>query len=153
MTNKESIEIIKSECYVFNPLNFDRSTMVNTALDMAIDSLERSEKFRQKAEVVISQLRADRDRLEDAHRWIPVYERLPEEGGDYLTTVKGIVSNRYEILSFTKNLYKVDEYDFPDKKEPGWYFLDREYGFIEETDVIAWMPLPEIYKAESNKGE
>ena len=32
MTKKEAIEIIKSECYIFNPLNFDRSTMVNTAL-------------------------------------------------------------------------------------------------------------------------
>ena len=32
MTNKEAIEIIKSECYIFNPLNFDSSTMVNTAL-------------------------------------------------------------------------------------------------------------------------
>lgn len=27
MTNKEAKEIIKSECYVFNPLDFDRSTM------------------------------------------------------------------------------------------------------------------------------
>ena len=41
MTNKEAKEIIESECYVFNPLNFDRSTMVNTALDMAIKALEQ----------------------------------------------------------------------------------------------------------------
>ena len=39
MTNKEAVNIIKSECYVFNPLNFDGSTMVNTALDMAIKAL------------------------------------------------------------------------------------------------------------------
>ena len=32
MTIDEAKEIIKSECYVFNPLNFDRSTTVNTAL-------------------------------------------------------------------------------------------------------------------------
>ena len=123
------------------------------ALDMAITSLERSEKFRQKAEVVISQLRADRDRLEDAHRWIPVSERLPEEEGKYLTTVKGIISTRCEILTFTNNLYKVDKDDFCAKKRPGWYFFDYEYGYIEETDVIAWMPLPEMYNAESKKGE
>lgn len=149
MTNKDAIDIIKSECYVFNPLNFDRSTMVNTALDMATEALERSEKFQQKAEVVISQLRADRDRLEEAQRWIPVSERLPEEEGDYLTTVKGRISTHHEILSFAKNLYKVDKFDFCAKKRPGWYFLDHEYGYIEETDVIAWMPLPEIYNAES----
>ena len=32
MSNDEAINIIKSECYVFNPLNFDRTTMVNTPL-------------------------------------------------------------------------------------------------------------------------
>lgn len=41
MSREEAINIIKSECYVFNPLNFDRSTMVNTALDMAIQALEQ----------------------------------------------------------------------------------------------------------------
>jgi hypothetical protein len=48
MSREEAIDIIKSECYVFNPLNFDRSTMVNTALDMAIKALEKQkpiEKF------------------------------------------------------------------------------------------------------------
>ena len=42
MTREEAREIIKSECYVFNPLNLGRSTMVNTALDMAIKALEQS---------------------------------------------------------------------------------------------------------------
>ena len=41
MTREEAIDIIKSECYVFNPLNFDRSTMVNTALDMAVNALKQ----------------------------------------------------------------------------------------------------------------
>ena len=41
MTSDEAIDIIKSECYAFNPFNFDRSTMINTALDMAIKALEQ----------------------------------------------------------------------------------------------------------------
>ena len=41
MTNKEAKEIIKSECYIFNPLDFDKSTRINTALDMAIKALEQ----------------------------------------------------------------------------------------------------------------
>ena len=41
MTKEDAIDIIKSECYVFNPLNLDRSTMVNTALDMAVKALEQ----------------------------------------------------------------------------------------------------------------
>jgi len=44
MTKEDAIEIIKSECYVFNPLNFDRSTMVNTALDMAVKALKQEPK-------------------------------------------------------------------------------------------------------------
>ena len=51
MTNKEAKEIIKSECYIFNPLDFDKSTMVNTALDMAIEALEQ--------ETIIDKIRAE----------------------------------------------------------------------------------------------
>lgn len=44
MTARDAIEVIRSECYVFNPLNFDRSIMINTALDMAINALKIDEK-------------------------------------------------------------------------------------------------------------
>ena len=47
MTNKEAKEIIESECYVFNPLNFDRTTKINTALDMAIKALEQQDRIAQ----------------------------------------------------------------------------------------------------------
>lgn len=46
MTNKEAIEIIKSECYVANLLNFDRTRMVNTALDKACEALEQIESIK-----------------------------------------------------------------------------------------------------------
>ena len=41
MTREEAISVIKSECYVFNPLDLDRSTMINTSLDMAIKALDQ----------------------------------------------------------------------------------------------------------------
>lgn len=41
MTIEEAIKIIKSECYVFNPLNFDRTQLINTALDAAVEALEQ----------------------------------------------------------------------------------------------------------------
>ena len=47
MTNKEAKEIIESECYVFDPLNLDRSTMVNTALDVAVEALEKQDRIAQ----------------------------------------------------------------------------------------------------------
>ena len=51
MTREEAIGVIKSDCYVFNPLDFDRSTKINTALDMAIKALEQ--------ESIIDKLRDD----------------------------------------------------------------------------------------------
>ena len=42
MTDEKAIEIIKADCYVFNPLNMDRSTMINQALDKAVEALQSS---------------------------------------------------------------------------------------------------------------
>ena len=47
MTNEEAISVIKSECYVFNPLDFDSSTMVNTALDVAVEAIEKQDRIAQ----------------------------------------------------------------------------------------------------------
>lgn len=41
MRASEAIKVIKSECYVFNPLNFDRTQLINTALDAAVEALEQ----------------------------------------------------------------------------------------------------------------
>ena len=51
MTREEAISVIKSECYVFNPLDLDGSTRINTALDMAIKELEQCP--------ILDKLRAD----------------------------------------------------------------------------------------------
>lgn len=115
MTKEDAIDIIKSECYVFNPLNFDRSTMVNTALDMAITSLERSDKFQQKAEVVISQLRADRDRLEDA------IEKIRAEITEY-----GSIWVQYTIKGRTdKDIDGIVENAIKQAKDQVLYIIDK----------------------------
>ena len=41
MTNEEAIKIIRSECYIANLLNLDRTQMVNTALDKACEALKQ----------------------------------------------------------------------------------------------------------------
>ena len=69
MSIEEAINIIKSECYVFNPLDFDRSTMVNTALDMAIKALEE--------ESMLDNIRAD-----VIARYQKNYAGEPELGGN-----------------------------------------------------------------------
>lgn len=43
MTLEKAIEIVKENCYVFNPLNFDRTTLINSALDMIINAAKEKE--------------------------------------------------------------------------------------------------------------
>ena len=81
--------------------------------------------------------------------WIPVSEKLPSDG-KYLVT-RGDVIGRPMIgmRYFSKDLSKVDEFDFVDKKGiSGWCEYDSEYGWYIDDKVTAWMPLPEPYKAE-----
>ena len=57
MTREKAIEVIKSECYVFNPLNLDRTTLINTALDVAIESLKQPyDQVKWERDLAISQL-------------------------------------------------------------------------------------------------
>ena len=66
-------------------------------------------------------------------RWIPVSERLPEKYGNYLVTVEandGTASIKFQM---------VDHYG------PKWLHEGKH------EKVIAWMPLPELYKTESEE--
>ena len=69
MTREEAISVIKSECYVFNPLDLDRSTMINTALDMAIKALDQ--------ESILDKIRVD-----VIARYPKNYAGEPELGGN-----------------------------------------------------------------------
>ena len=63
------------------------------------------------------------------NRWIPVTERLPEHSGWYLVT---------QILT------EDDDQLVCPKWYPTWS------GWYENKQVIAWMPMPEPWKGESN---
>jgi len=71
--------------------------------------------------------------LEQKPRWIPVSERLPEDKTYVLTTIK--VPNR---IAHARS---------------GWYqggFFQNDNGDVwkaTDREVVAWMPLPEPYKA------
>lgn len=84
-------------------------------------------------------------------RWIPVSERLPEDG-TYLVTLERFYGGEpiINIRSFAKDLNKVDKFDFP-KHKCGWYDYDSEYGYWEDTEVIAWMPLPKPYEPQESE--
>ena len=61
-------------------------------------------------------------------RWIPVTEYQPNETGTYIATVK-----------------------YGDKYAVGQRYYHGQYVGWEDSCVIAWMPFPEPYKAESEE--
>ena len=71
--------------------------------------------------------------------WIPVSERLPEDGYGVLVTVNG----KHNNITFI-NALEIAEYDSTD----GWIVE----GYLDWTnpDVTAWMPLPEPFKEEED---
>lgn len=41
MKMKDAISIVRNECYVFNPMDFDKTYLINSALDQVLDFVER----------------------------------------------------------------------------------------------------------------
>lgn len=100
--------------------------------------------------------------LEQEPRWIPVSERLPE------TDNKNSINN-YNVLLWVKD--KKDPEDEPqiylgklrkvngDDGSHNFWGIKTEpcdwtiwgWSYFHEPEVIAWMPLPQPYKAESEE--
>ena len=93
----------------------------------------------------------ERQTGEREEKWIPVSEKLPEDGTYLVTTIGRIlVEPSIDIRSFAKDLSKECEFGFHEHK-CGWYDYDSECGYWEDTGVIAWMPLPEPYEPQESE--
>ena len=84
-------------------------------------------------------------------RWIPVSERLPKESGKYLVRPSDGVLEDYSDFSEVMIMPYDADYEafgwWTDKYDPvSLGYLDSVFN---EFEVLAWMPLPEPYKAES----
>lgn len=66
--------------------------------------------------------------------WIPVSEKLPENSGEYLVTTK---LARAGIMMFSAKHKKFNTYDRTSDEDAKYFAIS----------VIAWMPLPEPYRA------
>ena len=124
MTREEAIKIIKSECYVFNPFNFDSARMINTALDMAIKALEQEP------------------------RWIPVSEKLPNDRDWYLGIFKEPDTGWINPLPFICD-YVGRETKATTKEYwilHGFTDMDEHIDYYFNLECVAWMPLPKSYR-------
>lgn len=85
---------------------------------------------------MIEQLQEDLKQDEKENGWIPVSERLPE-----------IKQNYGECYLVTDGRFCWMAYWTPEKE---WIFADCTNckNKIDWTDVVAWMPLPELYKED-----
>lgn len=148
MTKNEAIEVLKNDIEIC-------TIQQQQACDMAIKALEQQpcedcisraealkaiEKEKQRwegtARYAIDECHTRIAELpqmsssENPNKWIPVSERLPEENITVIGTTK------------IDDIYKTELYD--DCGEKKWY---ANGNF--DVPIIAWMPLPEPYKAES----
>ena len=76
----------------------------------------------------------DAPTIEPEPRWIPCSERLPEEDGQYLITVKYKPEADYEDIYAEHGEWTDGRWDM---------FCFGHCGEVE--DIIAWMPLPKPY--------
>ena len=85
---------------------------------------------------------------QDALKWIPVTERLPQEDGNYLVFEQHAYGTATTTLRFAKDARLVDKYDFDRAFKNVWYRYDSEWGHITIDYVTHWMPLPQPPKGE-----
>ena len=116
MDRKEAIQHIIRHMVAHNIGNYPH-IKIGEALSLAIEALQEQER-----------------------NWIPVTERLPEEGYGVLATVNGKHNNTTFI-----DALEIAEYD----SDEGWIIE----GYLDwiNPDVTAWMPLPEPYKESEEK--
>lgn len=122
-------------------------------LDEAILKLEQSANMcdacGQEHAQLAAWLRELKERREHEVKWIPVTMREPTED-----------ESKYYAMMFTCDMPN-DEQDIlvTVKPDNGWIHIEMDQNYIEDgfhldsgyswgEDVIAWMPLPEPYKAK-----
>ena len=138
MTREEAIAILKA--FMGNPLFSDAHKQ---AFNIAIHDIKQRHDWDINNLILIN--KDNYEPLEQEPRWIPVSEKKPNRGGEYLLWGK-IDENEEEDYCFIGDYHEFDEVfgteiSNYDPKTLG--FIDTE---IEEYySVLAWMPLPKPY--------
>lgn len=115
------------------------------AIDILQESLLSDEEIRdlmddeeeiEKTKRYVSAIKVAIKALEQEPKWIPVSEKLPGKDGRYLATILNKYDNRLRYI-MTCEYFAYGR----------WYPDDESAS----NNVIAWMPLPEPYKVESEE--
>ena len=132
MTMEEELDWLcrlRSEIYVYMPKEW--LIPMNNALDMAIKALEQEP------------------------RWIPVSERLPNDRDWYLGIFKepdtGWINPMPFICDYVGSETKATTKEYWILR--GFTDSDERTDYYFNLECVAWMPLPEPYKAESEDNE
>lgn len=120
MTREQARREIDSLDYYLQNHTNDYSEESHTAMMMAIKALSSSEK---------------------PNKWIPVSERLPKKATRVLTSWVYVPTGA-KYIEVAERWGDDDDYTFYGDTDE--YKMNRK-----DHKVIAWMPLPEPYKAES----
>ena len=124
MTREEAIARIKNY-KIAHKMNEPRAIYISEALDMAIESLGQEPK------------------------WIPVSERLPEDRDWYLGIFKesdtGWINPLPFICDYVGSKTKATTKEYWILR--GFTDMDEHIDYYFNLECVAWMPLPEPYKA------
>ena len=144
MTRKEAIENLKG-CVCGYEVGKDGKPNGNVTADLTQETIDMSIKALEAADLDGYSSRLwkaayERGKADAEQRWIPVTERLPEEDKQVLVTECFTGINGKKIYSISlASLYGND-----------WVTVNDEYKLDPSRfKVVAWMPSPEPYNAES----
>ena len=118
--------------------------VVDDALCMAIEALEYLEINKQTIDLInvfFESFKCDPSMIKLKDEWIPCSEKLPKENGEYLVTLENGIVKKLGYSTTQRTTYP-----------KGFYYVKDGISWRQtQNPVVAWMPLPEPYKAESEK--